>query len=54
MYSRILMNLGNIMLRERSQAQGTTCSMVPLVRNVPHRQVPRDSKSAGVARGWSG
>ena len=38
------MNLNNILPSVRSQAQKTTCHMIPFILNTHKRQIPRDGK----------
>ena len=47
------MNLGSIMLSERSQTQRTTYYMIPCIWNVWNRQVLRDRKWIGDSRVWT-
>lgn len=35
-------NLENLVLNERSQAQKTTCCMIPFIRNVQNSQIQRE------------
>lgn len=38
------MNIKNIMLNKRSQTQKTTHCMIPFIRNVQNKQIPREIK----------
>lgn len=45
------MNLGNLALTERSQAQKTTLHLIPFTENLQDRQIQRNRRSVS---GWSG
>lgn len=47
------MNLENLMLSERSQAQMSTEYTIPFIWDAQDRQIPRDCRSV-IARVWQG
>lgn len=54
MHPIIGMNLENIMLRRRSQAQRTEHDMIPSLYNVQNRQTCKGRRQVAAAYGWGG